>query len=115
MKAALTETFHLEGSSSELRDSIAAVCRRIPPAWPLTNFVAVNPFTGLGGTHFLDAAVLMRRAGHAEMLMPAAYYLERIEAGGLTAGDFDNAAWRPRTPPAAPRWRACGLLCARAI
>jgi len=112
MKAALTETFHLEGSSSELRDSIAAVCRRIPPAWPLTNFVAVNPFTGLGGTHFLDAAVLMRRAGHAEMLMPAAYYLERIEAGGLTAGDFDNAMGIAKGTPglAAADFAGCATL-----
>ena len=51
----------------------------IPPLWPLKSFVAVNPFLGFSGTHFLETASRLRRLGHGEILMPASHYLEQIE------------------------------------
>lgn len=53
--------------------------QRIPPLWPLKSFVAVNPFLGFSDTHFLETAAQLRRLGHGEIMMPAAYYLEKIE------------------------------------
>lgn len=55
----------------------------IPPLWPLKTFVAVNPFLGFSGTHFLETAAQLRRVGHGETLMPASYYLERIGQGEI--------------------------------
>jgi uncharacterized protein YbcC (UPF0753/DUF2309 family) len=88
---------------SELNDAVREGCRRIPPLWPLKNFVAVNPFVGLSDGHFIEAAALTRRVGHGDTLMPAEYYLEAIEAGRITEHDFTLAAdWAAKTLP--PRW-----------
>ena len=38
-----------------LREIIKSACRRIPPLWPLKNFVAVNPFLGLSDRQFVAA------------------------------------------------------------
>ncbi len=99
MKAAVTGGFQTRTGAGEAREAVLAACRRIPPAWPLTNFVAVNPFTGLAGLHFLEAAALMRRTGHAEILMPPDYYLASIEDGRLTAADLEKAAMTARSAP----------------
>ena len=74
-----------------LQALINAASRRIPPLWSLKNFVAVNPFVGLTDRHFLQAARLIQRVGHGEMLMPASYYLDRIAAGGISETDFQSA------------------------
>lgn len=88
---------------SELHDAVREACRRIPPLWPLKNFVAVNPFLGLSDRHFIEAAALIRRVGHGDIQMPAEYYLEAIEAGRITEPDFALAAgWTARTLPS--RW-----------
>ena len=97
---------NLETASAEvnqpLRDTVQSVGQRIPPLWSLRNFVAVNPFLGLRDRHFLDAARLMQRVAHGDILMPAAYYQEQIATGRIQERDF-GAALRlaPQTLPAA--------------
>ena len=71
-----------------LTESVAAACHRIPPLWPLKNFVAVNPFLGLRDRHFLAAAHLMQQVGHGEMLMPAAFYRDQIAGGRIQEKEF---------------------------
>jgi len=78
-------------SSLPLADSIATACQRIPPLWPLKNFVAVNPFVGLRDRHFLQAAQLMQQVGHGDMLMPAEFYREQIAGGRIREQDFQVA------------------------
>ncbi len=88
---------------SELHDAVREACGRIPPLWPLRNFVAVNPFVGVSHRHFIEAAALIRRVGHGDMLMPAEYYLEAIDSGRITEHDFALAAdWAATTLP--PHW-----------
>lgn len=48
--------------------AIAGACERVAPLWPLTHFVAVNPFVGMSELDFEDAVTLMERAGHATLL-----------------------------------------------
>ncbi len=74
-----------------LAETIQSVCGRIPPLWSLRNFVAVNPFVGLTGRHFTEAALLLQRVGHGDILMPAAFYLEQIAAGRIQEPDFQAA------------------------
>jgi len=71
--------------------NIRTACDRIPPLWPLKNFVAVNPFVGLADHHFLDAAHLMQRIGHGEMLMPAKFYEQQLAAGRIREQDLEAA------------------------
>ena len=91
-------------SNEAVNSRIAAACRRIPPLWPLKNFVAVNPFLGLSDRHFVEAAGLVRRTGHGDMLMPAEYYVEAMTADRVDEADFQAALQLARqTLPAG--WR----------
>ena len=93
------ETAMVELNQS-LRDTVQSVGQRIPPLWSLRNFVAVNPFLGLRDRHFLDAARLMQRVGHGDILMPAAYYQEQIASGRIQERDFAAAMeLAPQTLP----------------
>lgn len=77
--------------NTPLQDIVGSVCQRIPPLWPLTNFVAVNPFLGLSGLHFTEAARLIQRVGHGDILMSAEFYRQQIESGRIHEQDFRAA------------------------
>jgi uncharacterized protein YbcC (UPF0753/DUF2309 family) len=74
-----------------LQNVVQAACKRIPPLWTLKNFVAVNPFVGLGDRHFIEAAQLVQKVGHGETLMPAEFYREQISSGRIQEKDFQAA------------------------
>ena len=86
---------------------IDAACSRIPPLWPLQNFVAVNPFLGLTGRTFQDAARLIDSVGHGRMLMTAEYYRQQLGAGAIR-GEQIAAAYTDYTglptPEDAAKW-----------
>jgi uncharacterized protein len=80
--------------------AIREACARIAPLWPLTNFVAVNPFLGVSGRSFEDSCALFRRVTGAQMLMPTAFYREALAAGMLTDADLGRGlAEAPRDWP----------------
>ena len=86
-----------------LAENIASACRRIAPLWPLSSFVAVNPFVGLTDRHFAEAVRLLPRVGHGDMLMPAAYYRDQLAAGRIRAADVRAAVEQAdQIPP--PGW-----------
>jgi uncharacterized protein YbcC (UPF0753/DUF2309 family) len=89
MNATLEPTTHQK--NQKLHKIIQSACKRIPPLWSLKNFVAVNPFVGLSDRRFVDAARLIQRVGHGDMLMSAEFYLDQIEAGRITEKDFHEA------------------------
>lgn len=68
-----------------------SVWRTIPPLWPLQNFVAVNPFLGLSGMPFEQAARLMDTVAHSGILMSSAYYLEQLRNGDISPRDIRAA------------------------
>jgi uncharacterized protein YbcC (UPF0753/DUF2309 family) len=74
-----------------IQNLVQSACKRIPPLWSLKNFVAVNPFVGLTDRHFVEAARLIQKVGHGEMLMPASFYREQIANGKISERDFQNA------------------------
>jgi uncharacterized protein len=78
-------------SQENTRTLIDEVCRLIPPLWPLKDFVAVNPFLGLSDRPFLQAASLLRQTAHGDILMPEAYYLQRLNQGDITDQDIREA------------------------
>jgi uncharacterized protein YbcC (UPF0753/DUF2309 family) len=89
---------------SPLPSSIDDACSRIPPLWPLKNFVAVNPFLGLCDRPFVEAASLVRRVAHGDILMPPSYYSELWQQGRITEADLKYAIEQARRtlPEAAP-------------
>ena len=78
-------------STRSLAQNIETACARVPPLWPLQNFVAVNPFVGFSDTKFVDACALMKRTAHAQLLMPAEHYRQKYKSGEIEDRDLDNA------------------------
>lgn len=62
--------------------------RIIPPLWPLSASVAVNPFLGLAGETLPGAAGRLGRAGGIPVTMPRSFYRERWRAGEITLADL---------------------------
>ncbi|PTM41580.1 DUF2309 domain-containing protein [Bosea sp. 124] len=73
--------------------------RIIPPLWPLSASVAVNPFLGLAGETLPGAAARLGRAGGIPVTMPRSFYRERWWAGEITPADLAAAIVdRPGAP-----------------
>lgn len=64
---------------------------RIAPLWPLSRFVAVNPFVGLSGMPFARAAGVLARNAGTPLALPPSFYRELHEAGKITAEDLRRA------------------------
>ena len=80
--------------------AIAAACARIAPVWRLESFVAVNPYLGLADHRFDDAAVRLAEVAGVRATLPAAYYLDLLDQGRITAADLDAAIAALRDAPA---------------
>lgn len=73
--------------------------RIIPPLWPLSASVAVNPFLGLAGETLAGAAARLGRAGGIPVTMPRSFYRERWRAGEITPADLAEViAEQPGAP-----------------
>lgn len=72
-------------------EAARAACKRIPPLWPLQNFVATNPFVGLANRPFLEACGLVRRVAPGGMQMPLAFYRDKYASGEILDTDLDAA------------------------
>ena len=85
----------------DLDAAIERACSRIAPLWPLTRFVAVNPFLGFADRGFAETSATLRRVAGADMLMPRAFYAGHIADGFITEADL--AEGLASVPPGAPR------------
>ncbi|EKS29900.1 YbcC family protein [Afipia felis] len=65
--------------------------RAIPPLWPLTSSVAVNPFLGQTEEPLAIAAVRLRRAAGIALTMSRAWYADRIHTGEISDEDIEGA------------------------
>ena len=74
-----------------LDQAIAAACARIAPLWPLSHFVAVNPFLGFAGKRFGETCAAFRRIAGVNILMPRAFYRDAMAAGAITDADLQYA------------------------
>ncbi len=64
---------------------------RIAPLWPLSRFVAVNPFVGLSGMPFAEAAEVLARNAGTPLALPPSFYRERHLVGRITSEDLRRA------------------------
>ena len=70
--------------------------RAIPPAWPLTATVAVNPFLGQANETFDQTAALLARIGGVRLALPRKHFADKIATGDMTDEDI-LAALHPNT------------------
>lgn len=83
--------------------AISRATSRIPPLWPLKNFVAVNPFLGLSQQPFEEACQTMKRVTGARMLLPREHYRALIAEHRITPDDLREALELVRNMGSAPK------------
>jgi len=86
---------------SGLLAAAEAAARAIPPAFPLSATVAVNPFLGQTGEVLATAAARLARVAGVGLTRPRAEYATEVRAGRITDDDL-AAALIACTQPAKP-------------
>lgn len=85
-----------------VRAAATRAARSIPPLWPLSTSVAVNPFLGQAGEPLAMAAARLGRAAGTPVTMPRSWFASRIRAGEIRDEDLTAAlaATQPGAQPA---------------
>lgn len=78
-------------SSESFKPQADEALGRIAPLWPLSRFVAVNPFVGLAGMPFAKAAGVLARNAGTPLALPPSFYRELHAGGKITAEDLRRA------------------------
>ncbi|MCU0837768.1 MAG: DUF2309 domain-containing protein [Rhodospirillales bacterium] len=96
-----TETIITVPTAAALDAATDVATRAIPPAWPLSATVAVNPFLGHATERLATAGARLARVAGISVTMPRSWYLRKIAAGEIGDDDlaealaFAPAALRP--------------------
>lgn len=87
------------GAHLEVIAKAEAAGRAIPPLWPLSSSVAVNPFLGQTEQSLPQVAALLERVAGTSVTMPREWYIAKINDGTIIEADlvaalakFSNAA-----------------------
>ncbi|MEZ4936172.1 MAG: DUF2309 domain-containing protein [Crocinitomicaceae bacterium] len=75
----------------KLENSISNSMSKIAPAWPLKNFVAVNPFLGFLENEFGDTAQFLAKTGGISLTKPISFYRELIDSGEISLNHIEKA------------------------
>jgi hypothetical protein len=76
--------------TASLLQAVEAAARRVPPAFPLSATVAVNPFLGQTGEDLATASARLARVAGLRAVQPRSHQAAEIAAGRI--GDDDLAA-----------------------
>ncbi len=88
----IADTFSgYSGAQLELIAKAETAGRAIPPLWPLSSSVAVNPFLGQTGKSLPEVAALLSRVGGTAVTMPRSWYAGKIADGTITDADLAAA------------------------
>lgn len=79
------------GESQQIHNALVAVQKRMPPVWPLKDYVAVNPYAGIADQKFLAARESLRQVSDLETLMDFDYYREQYASGHFQKSDINEA------------------------
>ena len=69
--------------SHALSNQIDSASSKIAPLWPLSHFVAVNPFVGFADQNFARTAQAHKRAQGSDLVMPIAWFKGKFESGEI--------------------------------
>jgi uncharacterized protein YbcC (UPF0753/DUF2309 family) len=86
----------------ELVTTANAAAAMIPPLFPLSSSVAVNPFLGQSGETLAVTAARLARVGGTPVTAPRSHYAERFRSGEITRADIAAALDAAATPFASP-------------
>jgi len=74
-----------------IADAAREAARRIAPLWPLTGFVAVNPYLGLADLEFPAAGAFLAATRGARSTLPRAEFAAMLSDGRISADDLAAA------------------------
>ncbi len=98
MTSLTAPSLHIPG----LEQRIAAVCRLVPPAWPLRDIVAVNPYLGCVGHDPLAVESLLQRRWGASALPTWSQLAGAWRAAEFTQEDVLAVLASPERPAGVP-------------
>ena len=73
---------------TDFQEFIAAACQKVAPLWPLSHFVAVNPFLGYTQQSFESAAHEHQRVLEVAMLASLNEFQQQFAAGEILEADL---------------------------
>ena len=75
-------------TADQIQKSADHAARLIPPAWPLSSSVAVNPYLGLASHSLAEVGERFNRIGGGAVTMPRTWYQDRLVSGAITDADL---------------------------
>ena len=78
-------------NTEQLTKHINAACAKIAPLWPLSHFVAVNPFVGFADKRFAGVAASAKRIQGADTVMPRDWFDAKFKSGDIGMEDLRAA------------------------
>lgn len=90
-----------------LGEKVRLTCQKIAPLWPLSSFVAVNPFVGFADQRFARMADFFKRTQCADTIMSKEWFKRKYAAGEIGLEDL-RAAVAGATPEAREGFAAEG-------
>jgi uncharacterized protein YbcC (UPF0753/DUF2309 family) len=74
-----------------LPHAIQSACAKIAPLWPLSHFVAVNPFVGFADQSFARVAHAHKRIQGSDTVLPKSWFKAKFESGDIGLGNLRSA------------------------
>lgn len=75
----------------QIEEILADVTQIVSKVWPLRDYVAINPYSGITTRTFSDARSFLQVFSDCEMLMPIEYYRSQYAKGRFTIEDVRQA------------------------
>lgn len=96
--------------SHALSNQINAASAKIAPLWPLSHFVAVNPYLGFADQMFSRVAYSHKRIQGTDLVLPKAWFKTRFESDDIGMENI-RAAIAEATPEVVESFTAADQLC----
>ncbi|TWU03579.1 YbcC family protein [Neorhodopirellula pilleata] len=90
MIAEIPDSHHCS-AAARFAQTLAGVCGKITPVWPLDDYVAMNPYAGFADQTLIQCHQSFRRFCDGTLLMPMHYYAAQFSEGKVTRSDIAEA------------------------
>lgn len=78
-------------SAAQFAETLASVCGKVAPVWPLDDYVAINPYSGFASQTLTECHQAFRRFSTGTLLMPMHYYAAQLKEGNVSRADIAEA------------------------
>ncbi|NBB79367.1 MAG: DUF2309 family protein [Verrucomicrobia bacterium] len=82
---------HFQNQDEALMERVRLTCQKVAPLWPLSHFVAVNPFVGFVDQRFARVAESFQRIQKAQVVLPRDWFSAKYASGAIGHEDVRAA------------------------